>query len=213
MLIGNGWYDPLIQYAAYYNFSVFPGNTYDYDPFNQSIKNQMYNAMFGPGNCADMTRDCNTRGINEICSAADNFCYLEVEAVLDNIPGRDEYDIRELQPDPFPPTFYVDYLNSPKVQQALGAYVNFSESSSTVSTAFGSTGDDDRMEGTIAATQALVKQGVYVVEYAGDADYNCNWLGGQVVAEEVNAPGYGSAGFTNISTSVWPTPSNERVNC
>jgi hypothetical protein len=30
----NGWYDPLIQYQAYYNFTVWPGNTYDYSPFN-----------------------------------------------------------------------------------------------------------------------------------------------------------------------------------
>ena len=29
VLIGNGWYDPKIQYAAYYNITVSPGNTYD----------------------------------------------------------------------------------------------------------------------------------------------------------------------------------------
>ena len=37
VLIGNGWYDPLIQYAAYYNFTVFPGNTYDYAPYNKVL--------------------------------------------------------------------------------------------------------------------------------------------------------------------------------
>ena len=42
VLIGNGWYDPLIQYAAYYNYTVFPGNTYDYSPFNQSVKGKEY---------------------------------------------------------------------------------------------------------------------------------------------------------------------------
>lgn len=98
VVIGNGWYDPLIQYAAYYNFTVSPGNTYDYAPFDASIEAQMYNAMFGPGNCADQTKDCYARGINEICSAADNFCADQVEEVLDNIANRDEYDIRELQP-------------------------------------------------------------------------------------------------------------------
>lgn len=40
LLIGNGWYDPLIQYQAYYNFSVSPGNTYGYDPLNQSVKGE-----------------------------------------------------------------------------------------------------------------------------------------------------------------------------
>lgn len=33
------------------------------------------------------------------------------------------------------------------------------------------------------------------------SDYNCNWFGGQVVATEINAPGYDEAGFVNISTS------------
>lgn len=33
------------------------------------------------------------------------------------------------------------------------------------------------------------------------SDYNCNWLGGQVVAEEIDAPGYKDAGFVNITTS------------
>ena len=33
------------------------------------------------------------------------------------------------------------------------------------------------------------------------SDYNCNWLGGQVVAELIEAPGFSKAGFTNITTS------------
>ncbi|CAD0112869.1 unnamed protein product, partial [Aureobasidium uvarum] len=201
LLIGNGWYDPLIQYQAYYNFTVFPGNTYDYKPFNESISAMMYNALYGPGNCVDMTKDCKARGINEICSFADSFCANNVENVLDVYALRDEYDIRELSPDPFPPTFYVDYLNSPTVQEAIGAYVNFSESNSAVSSAFGSTGDDDREDGTIEALKSLVYGDVTVVLYAGDADYNCNWLGGEVVAEEVDAPGFSTAGYTNVTSS------------
>lgn len=173
VLIGNGWYDPLIQYQAYYNFTVYPGNTYDYKPFNDSISTMMYNALYGPGKCVDMTKACYANGTNEVCSDADNFCASEVEDVLDDYANRDEYDIRELQPDPFPPTFYVDYLNTAKVQAAIGAYVNFTESSSTVGSAFGTTGDDDRLDGTIPALKSLVSDGLTVVLYAGDADYNC----------------------------------------
>lgn len=172
VMIGNGWYDPLIQYQAYYNYTVYPGNTYDYSPFNASIEAQMYNSLYGPGNCYDMTIDCYTHGSDETCTAADNFCADEVESVLDNIANRDEYDVRELQPDPFPPTFYVDYLNTPAVQAAIGAYQNYSEYSQTVGNAFGSTGDDDREDGTIEAVRKLISQNVTVVQYAGDADYN-----------------------------------------
>ncbi|EXJ94927.1 carboxypeptidase D [Capronia coronata CBS 617.96] len=200
-MIGNGWYDPLIQYQAYYNFSVYPGNTYGYDPLNQSVKNQFYNNLYGPGNCYDQTVDCNTHGINEICSAADNFCYEEVENLYDIYLERDEYDFRYLTPNPFPPSYYIDYLNTEPVQHAIGAYVNYTESNSAVGTAFGSTGDDDREIGTVQAIRDMLAHNVSVTMYFGDADYNCNWLGGQVVADHVNATNYTAAGFVNISTS------------
>lgn len=201
VLIGNGWFDPLIQYQAYYNFTVFPGNSYDYSPYNSTTQAQVYNNLYGPGNCVDRIRDCYARGIDEICAAADSFCANLVEAVYDDVLNRDEYDIRELSPDPFPYEFYVDYLNTPKVQAAIGAYVNFSEFSSTVGAAFGATGDDGREEGTVEDVRKLLQQNVTVMLYFGDADYNCNWLGGEVVAGEVGQPGFDAAGYTDISTS------------
>ena len=126
---------------------------------------------------------------------------MDVESVLDNVANRDEYDIRELQPDPFPYRFFVDYLNTPKVQQAIGAFQNFSEFSSTVGTAFGTTGDDNREVMSVEDVRKLLTQGITVTMYAGDADYNCNWLGGEVVSNEVQAPGFASAGYTNMQTS------------
>jgi carboxypeptidase C (cathepsin A) len=121
------------------------------------------------------------------------------------VSNRDEYDSRELSPDPFPYNFYVDYLNTPKVQQAIGAYVNYSDGNNAVGNDFGLTGDDAREDNTIEDVQALLKDGVAVAMYAGDADYNCNWLGGQVVAEEVAGNGFqfgwSAAGFQNITTS------------
>ena len=201
VLIGNGWFDPLIQYQAYYNFTVYPGNTYNYSPYNSTIKAQLYNNLYGKGNCYDQIQDCYARGINEICSAADNFCANLVESVYDNVLGRDEYDVRELNPDPFPYEFYVDYLNTPKVQKAIGAYQNFSEYANAVGTAFGTTGDDGREESTVEDVLKLLQQGITVMLYFGDADYNCNWLGGEVVSHEVGAPGFESAGYTNIKSS------------
>lgn len=177
-----------------------PGNTYDYLPYNESIASLLYNNLWGPGNCIDQLNDCAARGINEICSIADNFCANHVENIYDVYLGRDEYDFRELTPDPFPYEFYVDYLNTPKVQAAIGAYVNFTESSESVSNAFGTTGDDGRIVNTVEDLGKLLAQGVSVVMYTGDADYNCNWLGGQKVASMVDAPGYSNAGFVNITT-------------
>ena len=175
--IANGWYDPTIQYPAYYNYTVSPGNTFSYQPFTEQQAEKMYNAIWGTGNCLDQLLDCNTRGGDAICSQADNFCY-GMETIFDTVTGRDEYDIRELNPDPFPYLFFVDYLNKPEIQAAIGAYTNFSYASTnlgagTVATAFGTTGDDARKFSIIEDVRKLVKQGVAVLMYAGDADYNC----------------------------------------
>ncbi|KAF1911046.1 carboxypeptidase S1 [Ampelomyces quisqualis] len=201
VLIGNGWFDPLVQYQGYYQYAVDPGNTYDYDPYNASVKAEWYNNLYGEGNCVDQTKHCYVTGQNSICSRADDFCASKVENMYDIHSGRDEYDMRYLTPDPFPYDYFVDYLNKPEVQQAIGAYQNFSTSSRTVSSAFGNTGDDDRESGTIEACQKLLDAGVQVMLYYGDADYNCNWMGGLSVADEINAEGYNDAGFTNITTS------------
>jgi carboxypeptidase C (cathepsin A) len=202
--IANGWYDPIIQYPAYYNYTVSPGNTYDFRPFNRRTEERMYNGFFGAGNCLDQLRDCNERKIDEVCSNADNFCY-GVETIFDSVTGRDEYDIRELMPDPFPPTYFVEYLNRPHVQKALGAYQNFSYAvtnlgAGTVANAFAGTGDDARKFNIVSDLRKLLEKGVSVLQYAGDADYICNWIGGEAVAEEMGVAGFDRAGYEDLKT-------------
>ena len=109
--------------------------------------------------------------------------------------------MRELSPDPFPYSDYVAYLNTKRVQNAIGAYVNYSESSHVVSHTYSATGDDGRESLTVEKIRALLASNVTVTLWAGDADYNCNWLGGEAVAKEVDADGYHSAGYTDIHTS------------
>ncbi len=53
-----------------YMNSVYPGNTYDYSPYNASVQAQLYNNLYGKGNCLDQINDCAARGIDEICEAA-----------------------------------------------------------------------------------------------------------------------------------------------
>ncbi|CZS99758.1 related to carboxypeptidase [Rhynchosporium agropyri] len=201
VLIGNGWYDPLIMFQSHYNYTVSPGNTYDYSPFNASVKSELYDNLYGSGNCTDQIKNCAATGLNDICRAANAFCALYVENLYDKYLGRDKHDIRFLSPDPFPSKFFIDYLNAPEVQAAIGAYQNFSESSLTVYDAFVTTGDESRESGTVEALNKLVSQNVTVMLYAGDADYDCNWLANEVTAEEVKAPGFDCAGYVNITTS------------
>ncbi|KAK5109169.1 hypothetical protein LTR62_007254 [Meristemomyces frigidus] len=192
--VGNGWYDLRIQYPAYYNYTVAPGNTYDYSSYNSTMAAEVYNAFYGSANCLDQLSDCNTHDTDSICSAADNFCY-DIEAIVDSITGRREYDIRELSPIPFPP-----------LQRAIGAFTNFTYAvtnfgAGTVATAFGTTRDDARELEIIAANQNLLKKGVSILQYVCGAGYNCNWLGGEAVAAEINAAGWEGAGYQNFTTT------------
>lgn len=168
--INNGWYDPLIQYQAYYNYTVHPGNTYDLYLYNQTVKDELYNNLYGRGNCVDQLKACYKTGRNDVCSQADTFCAEHVENVFDVVSSRDEYDARELSPDPFPYNGYVDYLNSAKVQKAAGLTTNYSDSTVYVGNAFSTTGDDARESMTIEDIRKLLKSGVSVTLWAGDAD-------------------------------------------
>lgn len=164
------------------------------------MADKFYDAIWGEGNCTDQLIECKASGDDQVCSDADNFCY-GAEVIYDDVSGRDEYDMRYLTPDPFPYEFYVKYLNSPKVLAAIGAYTNFSEFSGAVGENFGLTGDDGRDMRTVEDMQKLLKAGVNVVLYAGDADYICNWLGVEAVAGVVGAPHWEKAGYVNLTTS------------
>ena len=68
-------------------------------------------------------------------------------------------------------------------------------------TAFSTTGDDARILSTVTDMLKLVNDNITVIMYTGDADYNCNWLGGEAVSHEIGAPGFEQAGYVNITTS------------
>ncbi|KAK8026322.1 serine carboxypeptidase [Apiospora marii] len=204
LTVGNGWFDPILGYQAFYNFTVSPGNTYGYAPFDDDTAAALHDGLYAPGNCLDQLRDCRRSGLDAICARADDFCAAQVEYPLVDLLGRDEYDIRQLAPDPFPYTFYQDYLNTPKVQKAIGVYTNYTKSNPLVARAFRGTGDDARDVHVADELRFLLDRNVTVALYAGDADFNSNWLGVEAFAEELlRAPSYGyaQAGYTDLRTS------------
>ena len=76
-----------------------PGNTYDYKPYNDSAASELYSLVYGSAGCVEQLENCAASGTNSVCAAADNYC-LQVENFYDTITGRDEDDIRQLEPDP-----------------------------------------------------------------------------------------------------------------
>jgi carboxypeptidase C (cathepsin A) len=200
LMIGNGWHDASIQYPAYYNYTVNPGNTYDVKPYNSTVAKKMHDDIYGPGRCLDQLQTCYKNGTNQACAMADAFCDYVTSAPY-SLSARDTYDIRQLEPSPFPPEHYQKYLNTPKVLQAIGAFTNYTDGSDVVGATFASTGDNARPHTVMVDMRRLLESGTTVLLYYGDADYVCNWIGGEIVAEEVGAHGFGSAGYVDISTS------------
>jgi hypothetical protein len=133
----------------------------------------MYESLYQKGGYIDALKDCTKTGDNKICADADEYCGDNVDGRW-AITNRDETDIRELNDDPFPYSFYVDYLNTAKVQQTIGAYTNFSMASQIVDKTFKSIGDDARESNTIENIRYFLARGVTVNLYFGDADYSCN---------------------------------------
>jgi hypothetical protein len=114
------------------------------------------------------------------------------------------YDIAHFLPDPFPPSTYLEYLNTPSVQSAIGSQLNYTQTNQQVVSAFTSTGDYER-QALIPDIAALLRAGVRVGFIYGDRDYICNWLGGEAISLAVAAqtsPAYASffpaAGYAPI---------------
>ncbi|KAI0685440.1 alpha/beta-hydrolase [Cerioporus squamosus] len=176
LMINNGWHDPLIQFESYIDFATdAPG----YGPLqNDTVLAAMNQSFYEDGGCQDQMIACysaETEASNEICQKADDFCLANIE-----IPAagyRDEYDLRQnaSSPNPWPPTYYVGFLQNATIMQKIGAQVNYSDFSDPVAYQFNRTGDDART--LLPQLAALADSKLKILIWAGDADINCNWVG------------------------------------
>ncbi|KAI0708402.1 alpha/beta-hydrolase [Earliella scabrosa] len=178
LMINNGWYDPLIQNQAYVDFAT---NAPGYGQLqSDEVLAALNEAYFGEGGCRDQEAACYAAGetpeSNAICIQADDFCIEQV--LIPSVGNRDIDDLRQNRssPNPFPPSFYVSFLRNATVMQQIGAQARYSECSNAVGNQFGRTGDDART--LLPQLAALANERMKILIWAGDADINCNWLGG-----------------------------------
>lgn len=83
--------------------------------------------------------------------------------------GRGVYDIRHPYEDPTPPTYFIDYVNTAYVQNAIGVNLNYSQDANDdVYYAFQQTGDFV-YPNFIEDVEMLLDAGVRVSLYYGDA--------------------------------------------
>ena len=181
--INNGWFDPTIQYKAYVDFSY--NNTYK--ALISAAQHTQYLDTYTQ-DCLPTIQQCASAGSNQACSNAENTCYDDIEGPLSQVADFDVYDIREPSNDPYPPSTYQTYLQTPAVQAQIGAKVTYQECPDAAYNKFASTGDDSRS--ALAQLSAVVASGaVQTLLWAGDADWICNWFGGLAVADAVQYPG------------------------
>ncbi|CAA7262537.1 unnamed protein product [Cyclocybe aegerita] len=187
LMINNGWYDPLIQNEAYVHFAT---NAPGYGQLqSDKVLQQMKTSFFGPGGCREQEEACYAAGTgpesDQICRDADDFC-------IDNVfsPAVGDHDANDLRQSgnsttPFPPNFYVTFLNLNSTRQKIGAEVaRFRACANAPFNLFVRTGDDART--LLPPLAALANSGMKILIWAGDADINCNWLGGHASVLAMN---------------------------
>ncbi|KAI9709683.1 MAG: hypothetical protein M1820_003085 [Bogoriella megaspora] len=175
--VNNGWFDPLLQYQAYIDYSY--NNSY-----KALISSSQHTSYLNTYNsqCKPAVQSCYNTGTNSACESADTTCYNDIEGPLSE-GNFDVYDIRAPSNDPNPPETYVTYLQKSNVVSAIGAKSTYQECPNAPYNKFSSTGDDTRT--FLPQLSAVVQSGIQVVIWAGDADWICNWYGGQAVANAV----------------------------
>lgn len=95
------------------------------------------------------------------------------------------FSIRHPYIDPTPPTYFAKYLNLASTQAALGVNLNYTESNTDVYYAFQKTGDF-AYPNFLTDLEMILNNSIRVALYHGDADYICNWFGGQAVSLAIN---------------------------
>ncbi|KAK4545869.1 hypothetical protein LTR36_002433 [Oleoguttula mirabilis] len=209
--IMNGLVDDLVQ-DAYFPYFAY-NNTYGIQAISQTSELNAIQDYTGADQCLDQIVNCraavnatdpegygDVMATNNICEQAQMTC-ANISAFY-YAEGFDPYDIRQQLPSPDPPAAYQEYLNNASVLAAIGAKVNYTESSTYVQAGFISTGDTIR-GGAIEDLAYLLSLGIRVALIYGDADYICNWFGGEAVSLAIAAQlqNYTSPTTTNAATS------------
>ncbi|KAK4935376.1 hypothetical protein LTR10_023554 [Elasticomyces elasticus] len=200
----NGIISEYIQAPEYPKFAV--GNTYGIPLVNQTVYDYMTFATYMTNGCLDQISLCaevdtTTLSGQAICTEAADMCRDNVEGpYYYEGAGRGVYDIRHPYNDPTPPTYFLDYLNSAYVQNALGVDTNYtSDANDEVYFAFQDTGDFVYINLLEDLEQIINSSSVRVTLAYGDADYICNWFGGQAVslaAQWPHAAEFAASGYT-----------------
>ena len=127
----QGCVDDLVQGRFYPIFAN--NNTYGIQALSITDQQTAASSFFDANGCQQQIQTCrnavssldpsdngNVDSVNKLCQDAQQSCTGTVVGPF-MTSGRDPYDITQNVPDPFPPSTYLEYLNSGDVQVAIGA--------------------------------------------------------------------------------------------
>ncbi|KAK3327682.1 carboxypeptidase S1 [Cercophora scortea] len=209
----NGVIDLLTQVPYYPQFAV--NNTYGIKAISDAAAASAVQAYAAPGGCRDQAAACqqlqlqydpqntgSNASINAVCGYAFLVCWGGVYLPYEQLSGRNPFDIAHSMLDSFPPPYSRGFLNNDWVQRALGAKVNFTETSNVVANSFVQSGDFVR--GYTGQLGALLDAVVKVALLYGDRDYRANWFGGEAISLAIpygRKQAFAAAGYTDIKTN------------
>ncbi|KAK7959318.1 peptidase S10- serine carboxypeptidase [Apiospora aurea] len=149
------------------------------------------------------------------CAYAHRVCNSLALGPYTLLGGRDVYDVRAAAGADLPPSrAWMDYVNTARVQDALGVDLNYTDKFSVgVNLAFGLQGDPVR-DTTFHDLEWLLAKGVRVALVYGDADFICNWAGGEAVSLSLkwpNATAFAQAGYAPFTVAA-SSPNSTAIN-
>lgn len=177
--------DEYIQ-APYYPLFA-NNNTYGIKAVNDTVFDYMNFACHMNNGCLDQVALCSIADVTTlngqaVCTEAEDMCRDNVESPYYYYGGRGIYDIRHPFVDPTPADYFLDFLNLASTQQALGVDTNYTGTANDeVYYAFQETGDFVYLN-FLSDIEEILNSSVRVTLAYGDADYICNWFGGEAVS-------------------------------
>ncbi|KAK1725878.1 Alpha/Beta hydrolase protein [Colletotrichum acutatum] len=205
--IVNGIVDEHVQTKYLLDFTRGENNGYGVDLINDTIYEYGKWNRDRPGGCQEKLDYCDYLERDSIvrrsaCSAAQFICQSDVEGMYYtfNLEGRGTYDIvSNFVASYVPPDNWRPWLNTAQAQNALGVDLNYT-SSNLIYTAYTLSGDF--AVGYLPDVEKLLELDVQVSLVYGDADYICNWLGGEALSLTANWSGaekFRDAGYTSLT--------------
>ncbi|ETN43791.1 uncharacterized protein HMPREF1541_11115 [Cyphellophora europaea CBS 101466] len=214
LMVVNGLVDAMLQWPSFPQFSAH--NTHGVHPDPMVTMAMEFSLVMKDVGCLAKLEQCEAiwdGGLSltagNTCNDASVACRNGVEFPFQAYTDTHNYDVRavgagkEGEGEPLPPAIYAPWLNTAEVQQALGVELNYTYTSSNaageVLAAFAPTGDFARSYRK--DLEELLEAGVRVSLWHGDADWVCNWFGGEVLSlgtNYTNAEKFASAGYESL---------------